>query len=178
MTTDILILFLPLPVVWNLKMTLRRRVAVLAVITTGGSAVLTSGLRAIILAQFASSPDFTWTLGKMVIISNIEMQVGITAANMPSLKAFYTCWHQNKLGPGQGTGLAHSSAEGGKNSKGSQNDMELHGGIASSKTRNKGKPPDPMRLTITESEEKLFENKKHGPKKRDYESSTQSVHSA
>ncbi|RFU23570.1 hypothetical protein B7463_g12768, partial [Scytalidium lignicola] len=30
MTTDLLILFLPLPVVWNLKMTLKRRLAVLA----------------------------------------------------------------------------------------------------------------------------------------------------
>lgn len=158
-------------------MTLRRRLGVLAVISTGGSAVLTSGLRAIILVEFANSPDFTWTLGKMVIISNVEMQVGIIAANMPSLKAFYTCWRQNKLGPGQGTDLMHSSGQGGKNSKGSQSDMELHSGLASSKGRSRGKMADPMSLTMTESEEKLFESQKHGAKKREYESSMQSVQS-
>ena len=181
MATDVMIFILPLPVIWTLQMTLKRRLAVLAVLTTGGSAVLTSGLRAIILFEFSSSPDFTWSLGKMVIISNVEMQVGIVAANMPSLKAFWTCWKQNKLGPGQGTGLEHSSAQRGKSSKTSQSDLEMNSGLGASRSRNTrkgGRTPDPMTLTMTESEEKLFEQKNGIRVRTEYESSMQSNHSS
>ncbi|RFU24581.1 hypothetical protein B7463_g11754, partial [Scytalidium lignicola] len=117
----------------------------------------------------------------MVIISNVEMQVAIVAANMPSLKAFYTCWQQNKLGPGKGTGLAHSSGggaggtSGGKSSEGSQGNIQLRSGVsASAKSRSKSKAPDPMALTMTESEEKLFETQNQKQKNSDYESSMQS----
>ncbi|GKU15417.1 unnamed protein product, partial [Fusarium langsethiae] len=49
-------------------------------------------------------------LGKMVIISAIEIDMGIIAANMPAIKAFYRCWRQGKLGPGQGKCLESSSS--------------------------------------------------------------------
>lgn len=159
-------------------MTLKRRLAILSVITTGGAAVLTSGLRAIILWEFATSPDFTWALGKMVIISNIEMQVGIIAANMPSLKAFYTCWRNNTLGPGQGVRNGYSSGSGGKNSKQSQDDVEMGSGGRTPRSKAKGKVPDPASLTMTESEERLFEDQKNARKRAGYQSSMQSGQSA
>ncbi|UPL02206.1 hypothetical protein LCI18_013140 [Fusarium solani-melongenae] len=160
MTTDLLILGLPLPVIWSLQMTVQRRLGVLAVLTTGGSAVLTSGLRAIILYEFATSPDFTWSLGEMVIISNVEMQVAIVAANMPALKAFYTCWRDNKLGPGQGVSKELSGAP--QVSKGSQSDMELQSGLSASRAGSRTKTPGLTVLGATESEEKLFQGQKYG----------------
>ncbi|RSL60766.1 hypothetical protein CEP54_006575 [Fusarium duplospermum] len=160
MTTDLLILILPLPVIWSLQMTVQRRLGVLAVLTTGGSAVLTSGLRAIILYEFATSPDFTWSLGEMVIISNVEMQVAIVAANMPALKAFYTCWRDNKLGPGQGVTKELSGAP--QVSKGSQSDMELQSGLSASRTGGRVKTPGLTVFGATESEEKLFQGQKYG----------------
>ncbi|KAI0136484.1 hypothetical protein BJ170DRAFT_677357 [Xylariales sp. AK1849] len=129
MTTDIFILLLPLSVIGTLNMPLKRRLSVLAVVTTGGSAVLISGLRAILIFEFATSPDFTWALGKMVIISSVEIQVGILAANMPSLKAFYTCWRKDKLGRGQGADLAYSRSKS-RNSR-KQGDLEFSGDINS-----------------------------------------------
>jgi hypothetical protein len=108
MATDVCILILPLPVIMSLQMTIKRRLGVLAVITMGGSAIIVSGLRAIILFEFAASPDFTWVLGKMVIISSVEMQVAILAANMPSLKAFWSCWRMHRLGRGEGVGIEYS----------------------------------------------------------------------
>ncbi|KAL6697077.1 hypothetical protein J3F84DRAFT_367953 [Trichoderma pleuroticola] len=98
-------------------MSLRRRVAVLVVLTTSGSAVLIGGLRAIILIEFSKSPDFTYSLGKMVIISSAEMSIGIIATNMPALKAFWSCWRQNKLGVGKATDLTGSSNAAVGNSK-------------------------------------------------------------
>ncbi|CAG1974452.1 unnamed protein product [Fusarium graminearum] len=117
---DFCIFFLPLPTIFTLKMSIKRKLAVSAVITAGGSAVLCCVLRVIVLHEFAESTDFTWALGKMVIISAIEIDMGIIAANMPAIKAFYRCWQQDKLGPGQGkclessgSGRAHAGSRGG-----------------------------------------------------------------
>ena len=57
--------------------------------TAGGIAVIVSCLRIIVLHQFAVSADFTYILGKMVIISALELNVAIMAANAPSLKAVW-----------------------------------------------------------------------------------------
>lgn len=168
--TDILIFLLPIPTIWTLNMSLRRRVAVLVVLTTGGSAVLTGGLRAIILFEFSESPDFTWSLGKMVIISNVELSVGILAANMPAMKAFWTCWRQNKLGPGQGLSLGDGSAVKDHTFSGSRGALEMDNRATASK--NLSEMGRPSRIPSTESEEKLWEIRKTGVRKTDYEVST------
>lgn len=167
MVTDVCILVLPLPVILTLKMTLKRRLAVLAVITTGGSAVLVSGLRAIILFEFASSPDFTWALGKMVVISNVEMQVAILTANMPALKAFYSCWRKRRLGRGQGVDLVYNSKSKSKRSaRLDDDDVEMNGDFKSSRCTGGtgGGPQNSTVCSMTESEERLFESGNIGGK--------------
>ena len=168
--TDVLILILPISTIWTLNMSLQRRVAVLVVLTTGGSAVLTGGLRAIILFEFASSPDFTWSLGKMVIISNVELSVGILAANMPALKAFWTCWRQNKLGRGKGLSLSNGGSGRDEALSGSHNALEMNNRSNLGSRNDMGRAE---RLHSTESEEKLWDLHKPGMRKRDYEVSAQ-----
>jgi hypothetical protein len=46
-------------------------------------------LRLVVLREFQVSPDFTYTLGKMIIISSIEIDVAIMAANGPAMKAVW-----------------------------------------------------------------------------------------
>jgi hypothetical protein len=60
----------------------------ISIVSLGGAAVLVSMLRLIVLREFQTSTDFTYTLGKMIIISAIEIEVAIIAANGPSLKTF------------------------------------------------------------------------------------------
>ncbi|KAI1844338.1 hypothetical protein JX266_009432 [Neoarthrinium moseri] len=141
----------------NLQMTLKRRLTILAVVTTGGSAVLVSGLRAIVLFEFSTSPDFTWSIGKMAIISNIEMQVAILAANMPSLKAFYTCWRMQKLGRGQGVDLAYHQSR--HLNPGRPEDIELSRKLKSSfpSVSMRNRPRDTTAASIAASEERLYE---------------------
>lgn len=172
--TDVCILVLPLPTIMTLQMSMKRRLMVLGVITTGGSAVLCGGLRAIILFEFSNSPDFTFALGKMIIISAIEIDMAILAANMPALKAFYRCWQQGKLGAGQGRYLINSS--GGKATSGSRsNAVELNSGLSRSKTGVAVAVVGPReRLPSTESEEELWDLPKQKPKKAEYESSWRS----
>ncbi|KAL3483921.1 hypothetical protein BJX62DRAFT_230654 [Aspergillus germanicus] len=87
--TDFIILFLPIRPLWNIQASLSRRLGVIAVVTVGGVAVVVSCLRIIVLHEFAANPDFTYILGKMVIISAVELDVAIMAANAPSLKAVW-----------------------------------------------------------------------------------------
>ncbi|KAL1639130.1 hypothetical protein SLS58_008217 [Diplodia intermedia] len=101
MVLDIVILVLPIHTVWGLQMTLRRRLAVLGVLCTGGAAVLVSALRIMVLLEFSSSPDFTWTLGKMIIVSAFEINIAIIASNMPSIKALWLNWQGGTLNTSQ-----------------------------------------------------------------------------
>lgn len=157
----------------TLQMSLKRRLMVLGVITTGGSAVLCGGLRAIILFEFSNSPDFTFALGKMIIISAVEIDMAILAANMPALKAFYRCWQQDKLGVGQGRNLVNSSGVKGTSASRS-NAMELNSGMSRSKTGVTVAVGPRERLPSTESEEELWDLPKQKPKKAEYESSWRS----
>ncbi|OQU95024.1 hypothetical protein CLAIMM_01293 [Cladophialophora immunda] len=106
---DSIILFLPVTVFWGLQMNWRRRLAVYSVITMGGLVVVVSGLRLIVVNQFATNPDFTYILGRMILISAVEIQVGIFAANMPGIKAFYTVWRKGELSS-NGTKKSQGSA--------------------------------------------------------------------
>lgn len=173
---DVCIFILPLPTILTLQMSMHRRLMVLAVITTGGSAVLCGGLRAIILFEFINTTDFTWSLGKMIIISAIEIDMAILAANMPALKAFFRCWQQDKLGPGQGRNLVAST--GAKPTSGSRSHaMELNSGLSRSKTGGGVVTVSSgarERLPSTESEEELWDLPKQRPKKAEYESSWRS----
>ncbi|KAK7733843.1 hypothetical protein SLS63_004629 [Diaporthe eres] len=139
LATDIFILILPLPIVLSLQMSARRRMTVLAVVTTGGSAVVVCGLRGIVLVEAATAPDFTFTLGKLLVMLNAELQVAIIAANMPSLKTFYTCWSQQRLGPGQGIGAESLDTRSRRMASKSRGDIELQSGWPASKYLDSGR---------------------------------------
>lgn len=138
LATDIFILILPLPIVFSLQMSPKRRMTVLAVVTTGGSAVLVCGLRGIVLVEAATSPDFTFTLGKLLVMLNSELQVAIIAANMPSLKTFYTCWKQETLGPGQGINAESMGTKSRRMASKSLGDIELQSRQPASKLLDSG----------------------------------------
>lgn len=87
--TDVLILILPVRTVWNLQMTVRRKIALMVVVGFGAASCLVSMLRLIVLHQFYVNPDFPFILGKMIIISCFEIQVAVIAANMPSMKTLW-----------------------------------------------------------------------------------------
>lgn len=139
LATDIFILILPLPIVLSLQMSAKRRMTVLAVVTTGGSAVVVCGLRGIVLAEVETSPDFTFTLGKLLVMLNAELQVAIVAANMPSLKTFYTFWRQQRLGPGQGIGAESLDTRSRRIASKSRGDIELQSTRAASKLVDSGR---------------------------------------
>jgi hypothetical protein len=102
-TGDLIILILPVQLLWNMQASRRRRIVLIGVITFGGMSPIVSFLRIIVLHEFEASPDFTWTLGKMVIVSAIELDVAIMASNAASMKAIWMKYISKKPfdSPGQ-----------------------------------------------------------------------------
>lgn len=97
------------------------------------------GLRGIVVVEAATAPDFTFTLAKLLVMLNAELQVAIVAANMPSLKTFYTCWRQQRLGPGQGIGAESLETRSRRIASKSRGDIELQSGRSSSKVFDSGR---------------------------------------
>ncbi|KAJ8107946.1 hypothetical protein OPT61_g8514 [Boeremia exigua] len=71
-------------------MSTRRKIGVIAVISSGISAVLVACFRLIPLQEMNTSPDLSYVLGEMIIVAAIEVHLAIVAANLPSLKALWT----------------------------------------------------------------------------------------
>lgn len=87
---DILIVVLPIRPLWKIQVSLRKRLMLISIVSLGAIVVLISSLRMIVLQEFQRGTDFTYTLGKLIIISSIEIDVAIIAANGPSLKTFWS----------------------------------------------------------------------------------------
>ena len=135
--------------------------------------MLCGALPALILVEFSESPDFAWALGKMVIISAVEIDMGMIAANTPAIKAFYKCWRQGKLGSGPGKCLENSSS--GQASAGSRcAALELSSIVSQPKTGAAVHVGPRERLPSIESEEELWELPRQKPKGAEYERSWRS----
>ncbi|KAH6696489.1 hypothetical protein DL95DRAFT_507359 [Leptodontidium sp. 2 PMI_412] len=88
---DVLIVILPIQSLWAIQASLRKRLMLISIISLGGIVVIISCIRLIILREFQKkNTDFTYVLGKLIIISSIELEVAIMVANAPSLKILYS----------------------------------------------------------------------------------------
>ncbi|KAF7594600.1 hypothetical protein BBP40_008867 [Aspergillus hancockii] len=87
--TDFLIYILPIYPLWSLQMSTRRRIGLIACFTVGGSTILVSLLRFIVLVQLASGSRTSYVYGSVAIVTTIELCTAIITANMPSLRSVW-----------------------------------------------------------------------------------------
>ncbi|KAL5378514.1 hypothetical protein DPSP01_009095 [Paraphaeosphaeria sporulosa] len=86
---DVYILTLPIPVIWGLRMPAKRRLAVLAIFSSGFSAILTSAFWVFAwgkMRDHQTSP----ALAINTIISSVELFFAVMAVNMPAFKPLWT----------------------------------------------------------------------------------------
>ncbi|CZS96317.1 uncharacterized protein RAG0_05695 [Rhynchosporium agropyri] len=84
---DILTLVLPLMQIWNLQMTLQKKISVCLVFTLGAFVCVASMIRLNSLHQFGRTSDPTWTNVPCTIWSAIELGVGLVCASIPAIYA-------------------------------------------------------------------------------------------
>lgn len=85
-----MILILPIPTIWNLNLSLRRKAAVLCMLSFGVSSVVIAFCRFIVLYNFLHSRDISWVVGEMVIVAELEINCAIVAVNLPSMGALFS----------------------------------------------------------------------------------------
>ncbi|KAI9727598.1 MAG: hypothetical protein M1834_008038 [Cirrosporium novae-zelandiae] len=83
-------MLLPIPILWKLQASIRRRLALLGIITCGGVGVIVSIVRVIVLYDFAMSDNFVPLIQKTVIMTSVEISAYILSANLPSMKAIWS----------------------------------------------------------------------------------------
>ncbi|KAL0933531.1 uncharacterized protein CTRU02_212494 [Colletotrichum truncatum] len=86
MAEDIAILLLPIPHVWQLKISLRRRLAVIALFSVGSFACVTSAIRVKYLVEYSTTFDETWDHVDVVVWSFIEQSMAMLCASLPTLR--------------------------------------------------------------------------------------------
>lgn len=88
-----------------LNLSLRRKVAVLGMLSFGASSVIIAFCRFIVLYNFLHRGDSSWVIGEMVIVAGLEINCAIVAVNLPSMGALFTSfggWRSTGGGGGGG----------------------------------------------------------------------------
>ncbi|KAF2750717.1 hypothetical protein M011DRAFT_474224 [Sporormia fimetaria CBS 119925] len=85
--TDLIVAALPLQPMWNLRIPIRQKIAVIAILTLGWFVVIISILRLYFLVLVAEHPmDATWYSGPVAYWSALEINLAIVCASTPALK--------------------------------------------------------------------------------------------
>ncbi|KAI4087640.1 MAG: hypothetical protein LQ344_006638 [Seirophora lacunosa] len=87
--SNIFIYCLPLPVVWQLQMPVRRKLAVSAIFATGLLAIVASALGLYYRIEIATEVDQFWVLPPILLVSIVEVCVEIICGSMPALASSF-----------------------------------------------------------------------------------------
>ena len=88
--TDVLILTIPIAMTWPLRLNIRRKVAVIAVLSLGWVVVIVGCIRFKIFYDFWTQTSDDPTYGLDQAVSGIEVNLAILASCGPALKAIMT----------------------------------------------------------------------------------------
>ncbi|KAK3167522.1 hypothetical protein OEA41_010649 [Lepraria neglecta] len=81
-TVDLIIIILPMPMIWQLQMAVRRKIALTVTFGLGFIVCIIKILRIVLGAQIQID-DFTYDLAKLAIVTDLEPLLGITIACLP-----------------------------------------------------------------------------------------------
>jgi len=88
--TDLLTILLPMPVLKNLRLPLRQRLALMMVFAIGGFVCLISIIRLYLIHKINTTIDWSWENVDAAEWSSIECCIAIICASLPSLKSGIT----------------------------------------------------------------------------------------
>ncbi|KAH6387206.1 hypothetical protein HBI55_181490 [Parastagonospora nodorum] len=91
MFVDWVLLFLPVPAVWHLKISRRKKASVMLIFMTGTLGAIASVLSLYCRVVLQRDPtDTTWKVGYTLLWTQVEMWSGVTASCMPTVKQFFS----------------------------------------------------------------------------------------
>lgn len=101
--SDLLILALPIPIVWNLALTRRKKITLSLVFAMGSAGCIVSiiRLRSIIAYLEAGDGDLTYTILDFVVWSAIETCTAMLCTCVPTLKPLFETYFRGMFGSTQ-----------------------------------------------------------------------------
>ncbi|KAK0125938.1 hypothetical protein ONS95_007562 [Cadophora gregata] len=91
--TDLIVLLLPIPLVWSLKVTAKKKLRTIALLGTGGVATACSIARLVLVLRLDNSPhqlgDQTVSLQRINLLVTAEIGIGIICACLPAFSIFF-----------------------------------------------------------------------------------------
>ncbi|AEO68745.1 uncharacterized protein THITE_2118352 [Thermothielavioides terrestris NRRL 8126] len=87
-TTDGVIIFLPIPTIHSLHMPLKQRITVGGILALGSAACIASIVRVAYVRAMVNNPDVTFTQCSAAVWSLLEMNLGILCNSLAALKPF------------------------------------------------------------------------------------------
>jgi len=83
--SDLMILMLPVALVRMLSMSFKKKLRVIMVLAAGGLACIASIVRLVWVIAYINSPDKTWSIKRIELLTNAEVAVGIICACLPAI---------------------------------------------------------------------------------------------
>ncbi|KAH9230904.1 hypothetical protein K456DRAFT_1773569 [Colletotrichum gloeosporioides 23] len=87
--TDFFILCIPFPLLWGLRMPLRKKLKILVLLGAGGVATAVTIYRLYLVILFLSSTDVTSDFVVLDLVTCLELVIGIVCACLPSTNILY-----------------------------------------------------------------------------------------
>lgn len=75
--TDFMVLVVPIPIVWQLQLPIKQRVAVISIFSVSFFACISGIIRAVYMAVYARSHDQLWDSYAMGLTAGLELNLGI-----------------------------------------------------------------------------------------------------
>ncbi|KAH7346039.1 hypothetical protein BKA66DRAFT_478287 [Pyrenochaeta sp. MPI-SDFR-AT-0127] len=88
--TDVVIIAMPMPILWKLKLPVKKRIAVIFLFSLGFVATIASLVRFSTLAFVKNGTDFTYTSSQAYIWLSIELSLGLVTGSLSSLRPIIT----------------------------------------------------------------------------------------
>lgn len=87
--TDAIVVILPMPTVWRVKLPIQQQIVLAMLFATGFLITLTGALRTYYLYKVTTGYDKTWEAFPVWLTSSVELYVGIICASVPATKRFF-----------------------------------------------------------------------------------------
>jgi hypothetical protein len=118
---DVIILFLPMPLVWQLNMGWRQKAGIFIMFSLGVVIVATSCVRLQYIIHFARSTNPTWDYTDALIWSGVEVSVAVIVTSLPAISVFLTTRFPHLFGS-----RGSSNQSGGPSGSGGRGDGAAH----------------------------------------------------
>lgn len=126
--SDFAIIVVPIPLIWDLNLSLVKKMKLFAILGAGGIATIASAARLYYVCKMFGDPDKTVTFVEFSMLGSLELFLGLLCASLPAFNALFT----RCLGSRHETGAsspAKSKVYLSSESMGSDDSLQKMGGV-------------------------------------------------